>query len=125
MFPAWLAAVLVTAGFVIVWRRSDLDVRVRLSRGDRARSLSWPAAMLVGAAAVLVVFLDSPALAVLGLACLGVVAAVAGGHVSSRRILEAVDPAVLAGCSGSPLGWALWLARGLGLSGCSSRPTVV
>jgi arsenical pump membrane protein len=104
MFPGWLAAVLVTGGFVIVWRRSDLRVE-RASDGDEtAPSLSWPAVALVGAAAMLVVVLDAPALPVLGIAVLGVGLAVTAGHLSSRKIVDAVDPAVLVGLFGVAVG---------------------
>ncbi|MEY2460931.1 MAG: arsenical pump rane protein [Acidimicrobiaceae bacterium] len=100
MFPAWVAAVLVTAGFVIVWRRSDLRVERPIVEAEVPPRLSWAAVALVGAAAVPVVVLDSPSLAVLGVAVVGVVLALAGGHLQGRRLLEAVDPAVLIGLFG-------------------------
>jgi arsenical pump membrane protein len=104
MLPAWIAAVAVTAAFVIVHHRRDLHRPADNALGPAAPAPSWGAVGLVAVAGVLVVALESPALPVLAVALAGAAVAVSRGHLPFRRILHAVDPAMLAGLFGIAVG---------------------
>jgi len=104
MFPAWIAAVAVTAGFVTLHHWRELRHPASNELGPPARPLSWSAIGLVALAGILVVALESPAVAVFAVAAAGAAVAVVRGHLPVRRILDAVDPAVLVGLFGLAVG---------------------
>jgi len=104
MLPAWIAAVAVTAGFVTLRHRRDLRCPAPNELGPAASPLSWSVVGLVAVAGALVVALESPAVPVFVVAAVGAAVAVGRGHLPARRILDAVDPAVLVGLFGLAVG---------------------
>jgi arsenical pump membrane protein len=96
MFPAWLAAVLTTAAVVIVWRHRDFRRHVPSSDGATSGRSSRLALACVGVAGVLVLATNDPAVPVLLLAA----AAAFVVRLPARRVVDAVDPAVLFGLFG-------------------------
>jgi arsenical pump membrane protein len=100
LFPAALAATLVTAVGVVLWQR-----RLPAAPGGGAEPGPPPAGGLTGsagpiaavAAAVLVVALPHPALPVLALGVLAVAVLAARGRLEPREAIRALGPAVLGG----------------------------
>jgi arsenical pump membrane protein len=104
MFPAWLAAVMVTAAFLLVTYRASLET------GSKPVHESWPpvasattvAALVV--ATVLVVALSAPALPVAAVAVAVVLWRAATSDLRMRDAVEAVDPLTLSGLFGVAVG---------------------
>lgn len=83
LFPAWAAAVMLTAAVLIGWRWRDLRAprQRRLTTHSVAVSRAGLGALGMAAATALVLILSEPALPVLGLGM-----ATAGGQVALRRL---------------------------------------
>src|SRR5581483_9591935 len=127
MWPAFVVAVVVTAGVMVVWRWRDLGMRPQWTEEASPR-VSVLAVVAVAVVAVVVVATRSPALPVFLLAVAMSSGAVAVGRVSWRRMIDAVDPLMLIGLFGLAvaLGTAAraW-AAGQGTLGASNRAVVV
>jgi arsenical pump membrane protein len=97
MLPAWVAAVVVTAVVVVIWRHRDW--RQRGHRGDVERLTLRPGFGLVGliAALVLVLVLPNPAIPIVVTGVVVAGAQVVTGRVSLPTTARAVNVPVLAG----------------------------
>lgn len=109
--PAWVVAVVVTIGFVVVVFRRELR-RPGPAQAERGRARLGPGGAGIVAATGLVLALAQPALPVLGL---GVAVAVAA-RLRRRELLEAASPALLLGVLSVAvvLGTAARSAAGIG-----------
>jgi arsenical pump membrane protein len=103
MWPAALAACIVTAACIGVWARHDLAApTVRVTRTDRpVLGLGLPAVVLV---VVLVLALRAPALPVLGVGALAALARVAQRRLTAHRAVDTLGVPVLVGLFGITVG---------------------
>ncbi len=100
MLPAWVAAVVVTAGFTLVVHRRGVVGRGAAPEAVPVRFAVRPSTFAVAAAAALVLVLRSPALPVLAVALALAVDAHRRGALGAGDMWEAVDPVSLAGVFG-------------------------
>lgn len=96
MLPAWVAAVVVTAVLLVVWRWREL--RCRGQDGPFTLPIPWGLGLLgVLAATVLVLVLQSPALPVLGVGITAAAVQVARRRLAPAAVRTAVDVLTLSG----------------------------
>jgi arsenical pump membrane protein len=95
MLPAWVAAVVVTALVVVLWRRNDLRRGASESEQDVGPRVAWTAVALVAVAGAAVLTTASPAVPVLAVAIAGATVAIASRRLRASELVDAVDPTVL------------------------------
>jgi arsenical pump membrane protein len=128
MLPAWVASVAVTAAFTVAaYRHWHTDAPTGASPQRVAPKLGW-SAVAIALAAVLVLVLRSPSLAIAALGIVLAALAIQRRSISTREVWDAVEPATLAGVFGIAVALGT-LARGWSgpahLMARASRPETI
>jgi arsenical pump membrane protein len=99
MLPAWVAAILVTAALLIVWRWRDLRVQPTV-RSPSGQAPPWRPGLglaATAAAAMLILVLADPALPVLGLGLVTAGGQIGRGRLSAKAATRAMNIPLLGG----------------------------